>query len=154
MARQLLAVLASLLLTLAYLALAAILSIQASGVLAGVVYSFDNVVRGTQEPHVPWYYLLALAVLTGLMFFLASSKDLLLLAGVRRPFAVTMLVVLVAALVTGALSLEPLRDGVPPGLGGWVQDWGTNPAVYVLAVLLVLQLVRDRGGVEALPPEA
>jgi len=88
------------------------------------------------------------------MFFLASSKDVLLLAGVRRTFSVTMLVVLVVAIVIGILARDAAADGVPPGLAGWVQDWGTNLAVYTLAVLLVLQLVRDRGGVEALPPDA
>lgn len=154
MTRQVLAVVGSVVLTVFYLVLVAILSIQASGVLGGVVYSFDNEVTGSQDPHVPWYLILAAAVVTGLMFFLASSKDVLLLAGVRRTFSVTMLVVLVVAIVIGILARDAAADGVPPGLAGWVQDWGTNLAVYTLAVLLVLQLVRDRGGVEALPPDA
>lgn len=152
MTRHVLAAVGSLVLTLFYLGVVAILSVQAIGARTGTVYAIDSEVLGTQAPFVPWYFVLAAAAVTALMFFLASSRDVLLLAGVTRTFLVTMLVVLLVAVAAGVLTADPGAEGVPVGLDGWVRDWGTNPVVYALIALLLLQLIRDRGGVATLPP--
>lgn len=160
MTRHVVAAVGSLLLTLFYLGVVAILSVQASGARMGVVFSIDGEVTGIQTPHVPWYFLIAAAAATALMFFLASSRHILLLEGVRRTVAVAMLVTLLAAVVAGVVTADPTvvvsggmtGDPFPVGLDRWVQEWGTSVAVYVLVALLLLQLIRDRGGVETLPP--
>ncbi|SMQ71057.1 hypothetical protein SAMN06295909_2402 [Plantibacter sp. VKM Ac-1784] len=137
-------------LSLVYVSLVGVLSIQIAGVAGGAVFDLSNTLTAVTEPNAGLLQLLGIAVASGAVLWIlmrrggTTGTDTQRLLRLGFGTGTLVQIAVGVALLVGRFSVLDLNQGPAKWLEGWITSGASNSAVHVVFIVTVYLIVTRR----------
>ncbi|CAH0201274.1 hypothetical protein [Plantibacter cousiniae (nom. nud.)] len=136
-------------LSLVYVSLVGVLSIQISGVAGGAVFDLSNTLTAVTEPNAGLLQVLGIAVASGAVLWIlmrrgTTGSDVQRFLRLGFGTGTLVQIAISVALLVGRFSVLDLNQGPAKWLEGWITSGASNSAVHVVLIVTVYLIMTRR----------